>query len=262
MSSVQIAGAAFAAFLGVWFGVAQVPDEWIDIDTKGNIFLALCVVFGTTVNWLLQRYLRTRKNDAVQRVKEREAEEARARGAEKNKKEEDKNQRLLAKAKRKEEEEKKKNPPPAPTDGSAAGYDAYRPKRAVKEKPKTKSLDAWDNVDYTAEFIKVNGDPREFGEMDKKEKQQLEMMKAYQQDPVGMEKALKQAKQMKDLKRATQGKQLTPAEQQAKQQNEAKENLQNVLKKTGVSGSVFSGKDLETPEGQKAMAEAMSRQAK
>ena len=68
MSSVQIAGAgaihlhdhyfftvcmlAFAAFLGVWFGVAQVPDEWIDIDTKGNIFLALCVVFGTTVNWL------------------------------------------------------------------------------------------------------------------------------------------------------------------------------------------------------------------
>jgi len=153
------------------------------------------------------------------------------------------------------------------TDGSDKPLDLYRPKRKQEEKVEQNiNIDDWDKIDYELEFVKVNGDPRETGELSKQEKNKIEMMKAYRQDPVGMEAAMKQAQQMKALKKATQqqptGTAPSPAERQAKQRAEHQAKLQETLKKTGMAGHVFSGDDLKTPEGMAKLNQAVASQAK
>jgi len=260
---------AFGLFLMLWCAVAYVPQSYISDETRGNAFFALCLVFGTAVNFLIQRWLRVRKEESEVRIAQRAKEEEEQKKKQKEEAKKAKEVRLLAKAKKREEEEKAKNKSTVVieeiTDGTAVSDDAYRPKK--KAVTKAKSCDAWDRVDYEAELIKVNGDPRATGELDKKEAAQLEMMKMYYQDPVGTEKALKQANQMKALQKVSRMQkakaepQETAQEAEVRRRAEAKANLQKVLEKSGASGAVFSADDLETSEGMAKFSHAMAHKA-
>ena len=77
---------------------------------------------------------------------------------------------------------------------------------------------------------------------------------------------MKQAQQMKALKKMRKAQEAGNApsaeELQAKARAEQKANLQKTLEKTGMSGCVFSGDDLKTPEGMAKLSQAVANQAK
>merc|ERR1712216_1108040 len=99
---------------------------------------------------------------------------------------------------------------------------------------------------------KVDGSKLAYGELSKKELHQQEMIKAFAQDPQGMEKAIKQAQSMKQMSKA--GKSIKNAQNavpMTKEQAQADHvsKLEEACKKTGMNASVFSGADLTTAGG-------------
>ena len=51
-STIQNWAAAFVAFVALWMGIGEVPHTVLSPNTKGYIYMALGIIFGTVVNLL------------------------------------------------------------------------------------------------------------------------------------------------------------------------------------------------------------------
>eukprot|EP00658_Telonema_sp_P-2_P000879 TRINITY_DN10326_c0_g1_i4.p1 TRINITY_DN10326_c0_g1~~TRINITY_DN10326_c0_g1_i4.p1 ORF type:complete len:143 (-),score=35.28 TRINITY_DN10326_c0_g1_i4:112-540(-) len=117
----------------------------------------------------------------------------------------------------------------------------------------SKTMEDWDHVDWTAEFERVNGDPRAFGEMNRKEKTHMELLKAYYHDPKSVEKLANTVGQYQQTKRlgkpAKAGVDGTPhpnpnhAGENTQPKSAHPDRLRELLRQKGIQGEVFSGKD-------------------
>jgi len=249
----QFWAAGFVLFIALFVGVANLPESSIGDGTREGLFLTMCLLFGVGVNVCAMRWLRAKKKAAEEAIEQREKEDV------KKKREQKEAVKKVEEAKKMKEKPK---PTPAveeapPTDGSNVDADAYRPKK--KAIAVSKDLDKWDEVDYKTELKMVDGSELEYGELTKKDKHKQEMMEMFVKDPVGMEKAVKQAEQMKKLKQAEKKINAATSAVQSKEEQAAQHRakLEESMKKTGVSGQVFAGSDLNSAEGLGRLQAAM-----